>query len=397
MSVSPAMQAQALSRQGIESLRGRKDPEAVKAVAREMESLFAYEMIKAMRAASKTSAAGGSGGLGGEMYGSLFDMELARLMSSRGLGLQEMILKGMRQVEHQGGKEAVPEGADASPPAAVPFGSSKWYALPSRAGSGNVSGVSGFKNTVSALAAAPPAAKTPPSAARPSVAQTPLSGVLSPGLPKRHGIPAAAGFGNVFAPESAYNIVSGQAAPPAATAAAETAPASPPGNVRPAPPDFVSRISDFVSRMSGATDKTAPIPPGEWSPPIREEGRVSSPFGYRKDPFTGARKFHHGIDIAAAAGAKVHPVKSGEVLFSGYRKGYGNIVEIGHGDGLVTMYAHNRANHASVGDKVSPDTVIAEVGSTGRSTAPHLHFEVRRNGQKISPKMVFSGISKGRG
>ena len=381
MTVSPSMQAQALSRQGIESLRGRKDPEAVKAVAREMESLFAYEMIKAMRAASNTSAAG-SNGLGGEMYGSLFDMELARVMSSRGLGLQEMILKGIRQVENQGGKEAAPERpSDASPPGGVPFGSSKWYALAARPGN-----ISGFKNTVSALAAAPPAAQTPP--ARLSVAQTPPSAALSPGLPKGDALPSV-GRGDVSTPVAASGAITTPAAPPAA---AQPPPASPPGNVR--PPGFVSRVTDFVSRITGAAEKSAS---GEWSPPIREEGRVTSPFGYRKDPFTGARKFHNGIDIAAAAGAKVHPVQSGEVLFSGYRKGYGNIVEIGHGDGLVTMYAHNRANHASVGDKVSPDTVIAEVGSTGRSTAPHLHFEVRRNGQKISPKMVFSGISKGRG
>ena len=90
-------------------------------------------------------------------------------------------------------------------------------------------------------------------------------------------------------------------------------------------------------------------------------------------------------------------MKSGIVTFSGSRTGYGNIVEIDHGSGLVTRYAHNRANRVAAGDRVAPETVIAEVGSTGRSTGPHLHFEVHYEGQKVPPQMIFSGIAKGRG
>jgi Rod binding domain-containing protein len=117
------MQATALSQKGIESMRGRKDPEAVRVVAREMESLFAYEMVKAMRSASDTSAAGGKG-FGGEVYGTMFDMELARLLSSKGLGLQEMILKGM-------GQAASPAAAGVSLPAAR-----EAFVLPSASGEG---------------------------------------------------------------------------------------------------------------------------------------------------------------------------------------------------------------------------------------------------------------------
>jgi murein DD-endopeptidase MepM/ murein hydrolase activator NlpD len=106
---------------------------------------------------------------------------------------------------------------------------------------------------------------------------------------------------------------------------------------------------------------------------------------------------HHGIDIAAPEGTSIHPVRGGEVTFSGSQQGYGNVVVVDHGDGSVTKYAHNRANRVAAGDRVETDTVIAEVGSTGRSTGPHLHFEARYEGKKIHPEAVFAGIAKGRG
>jgi len=332
MSISPAMQTADLSRQGIESLRGRKDPEAIKAVAREMESLFAYEMIKAMRSASDTSAAG-KNGLGGEMYGSLFDMELARLMSSRGLGLQEMILRGMGKTAYPGqDNEKASSTEDAADPSSevLPLNSPKWYALPTPAGADNASG---SKNSAS-------------------------------------DVPATV--------------------PPVVSVAAEAEPAAPVKNTQLSPPGFTSRIPE-------TSGKTAPTAYKEWLSPIRDGGRISSPYGYRKDPFAGTKKFHYGIDIAASTGTEVFPARSGEVTFSGYRKGYGNIIEIDHGEGLVTRYAHNRVNRVAAGDRVSQDTIIAEVGSTGRSTGPHLHFEIRHDGRKVSPQMIFAELSKGRG
>jgi Rod binding domain-containing protein len=115
--------------QGIEALRGRKDPEAMRAAVREMESLFAYEMVKAMRSASGTSAAGGSG-FGGDVYGTLFDMELARMLSAKGLGLQEMLLKGIGRSayaqkgidnkEVSGEVDPAAEGVEPSPAVASP-------------------------------------------------------------------------------------------------------------------------------------------------------------------------------------------------------------------------------------------------------------------------------------
>jgi murein DD-endopeptidase MepM/ murein hydrolase activator NlpD len=255
---------------GIEALRGRKDPEALRAAAREMESLFAYEMVKAMRATAG-GAAGGKG-FGGDVYGSLFDMERGKVLASRGLGLQEILLRGIGRGQ-------------------------------------------------------------PTNAPEPS-------GDL-------HGMP----------PQTR-------------------------ANASPAPP-----VENVPS---------VPAPP-ESGFPIRDGGRVSSGFGFRKDPFTGGVAFHRGMDIAAAAGTAVYPVRGGKVTFSGRQKGYGNVVIVDHGDGFVTKYGHNRSNLVEKGTLVGPDTVLAEVGSTGHSTGPHLHFEVSYEGKTVRPETVLAGIAKENG
>ena len=119
---------------------------------------------------------------------------------------------------------------------------------------------------------------------------------------------------------------------------------------------------------------------------------ISSKFGFRKDPFTSEKKFHSGIDIAAAKGTEVKAALSGKVIMSRTMEGYGNIVAVDHGDGLVTIYAHNDKNMVKVGDRVEKGAAIAKVGSTGRSTGPHLHFEVRKDGTKIDP-VDFLGVA----
>ncbi len=115
------------------------------------------------------------------------------------------------------------------------------------------------------------------------------------------------------------------------------------------------------------------------------DGTISSPFGMRQDPFTGEEKFHHGIDIAAPQGREIFPVKNGKAIFSGYLPRYGNTVIIEHEDGFISKYAHNMVNLVSAGEDVGPDHVIALVGSTGRATGPHLHFEVKYKGENIDP------------
>jgi len=118
------------------------------------------------------------------------------------------------------------------------------------------------------------------------------------------------------------------------------------------------------------------------------KGQLSSGFGWRKDPFTSERRFHDGADIAAPLGTSIRAVLPGKVVFNGMKKGYGNVIILDHGRGLTTLYAHTSRNLASEGVMVQAGSVIAEVGSTGRSTGPHLHFEVRKDGKALDP-MAF--------
>lgn len=118
--------------------------------------------------------------------------------------------------------------------------------------------------------------------------------------------------------------------------------------------------------------------------PIKS-GWISSGFGTRTDPFTGHRARHYGIDFAGGLGSQVISVASGVVNYAGLRSGYGKVVEINHGNGYVTRYGHNRRILVSMGERVERGQTIAEMGSTGRSTGPHVHFEVLRNGRIVNP------------
>jgi murein DD-endopeptidase MepM/ murein hydrolase activator NlpD len=119
-------------------------------------------------------------------------------------------------------------------------------------------------------------------------------------------------------------------------------------------------------------------------------GWVSSTFGWRADPLKGKREFHEGVDFASKSGSKVAAVGAGIVTWSGKRYGYGYMVEINHGNGYVTRYAHNKKNLVTVGEKVEKGQAIAVIGSTGRSTGTHIHFEVVHNGKQVNPKKYFS-------
>lgn len=114
-------------------------------------------------------------------------------------------------------------------------------------------------------------------------------------------------------------------------------------------------------------------------------GWVSSKYGYRKDPFTGKKAFHHGVDIAGKEDSDVISVAAGIVTFAGKKSGFGYTVEIRHADGYGTRYGHNNKIFVEVGDMVSKGDLIALMGSSGRSTGPHVHFEVARNGQTVNP------------
>jgi murein DD-endopeptidase MepM/ murein hydrolase activator NlpD len=235
----------------IEEYRGRKDPAAMKAVAKEMEAMFAYEMIKVMRETSDVSS---KGGLGMDTYMSLFDQEISKLVAERGLGLQNMLEKGLK---HAAGKSgAVPNAPDVQQ------------------------------------------------------------------ITKEE---------------------------------------------KPANADEIKTLLPDV-----------------------HNARISSGYGLRHDPYSGEMKNHYGLDIPAAVGTDIHAIRNGTVVFSGEQKGYGNVVVIDHGDGFMTKYAHNQINLVQQGQKVDTGTVIAQVGSTGRSTGPHVHFEVLYKGEHVNPDTLLA-------
>lgn len=126
-------------------------------------------------------------------------------------------------------------------------------------------------------------------------------------------------------------------------------------------------------------------------PPAIGDGTwVSSLYGYRSDPLTGEREFHQGVDFAGKLGTMITAVADGIVIGSAPSYAYGNLVEISHGNGYVTRYAHNKRNLVSVGQKVEKGEVIALMGTSGRSTGPHVHFEVVKNGKNVNPGRYLS-------
>jgi len=123
-------------------------------------------------------------------------------------------------------------------------------------------------------------------------------------------------------------------------------------------------------------------------------GWISSYFGKRTDPFTGKPANHTGIDFAGKSGAEIVAVADGVVTWSGDRYGYGIMVELNHGSGYATRYAHNSENLVSVGDEVKKGQVVALMGKTGRATGPNLHFEVLKNGNRVNPVKFIRESSK---
>ncbi len=120
--------------------------------------------------------------------------------------------------------------------------------------------------------------------------------------------------------------------------------------------------------------------------PLSGEPSVTSPFGYRADPFLGRLALHPGIDLAEAYGAEIHAAAAGRVVHAGPAGGYGNMVEIDHGNGLATRYAHMSDVLVEEGETVDKGAVLGRLGSTGRSTGPHLHYEVRVEGEPVDPE-----------
>ncbi len=117
-----------------------------------------------------------------------------------------------------------------------------------------------------------------------------------------------------------------------------------------------------------------------------DQGSMSSGFGYRRDPFTGGAAMHSGLDFRAPHGSPIYAAADGKVAYVGLKSGYGKTVEIDHGSGMITRYAHMSRFDAAPGTRVTAGEIIGRIGSTGRSTGPHLHFEVRINGRAVNPR-----------
>ncbi|MGL6107937.1 murein hydrolase activator EnvC family protein [Romboutsia sp.] len=142
-------------------------------------------------------------------------------------------------------------------------------------------------------------------------------------------------------------------------------------------------VEKLAAQSKVDVENGAVISSGSW--PVPGHSRVSSPYGYRLHPVLNVQKMHTGIDIPAPEGTPAVAIDSGTVIFSGVQGSYGNTVMIQHDDGKVTLYAHNSALLVSVGQRVEKGQVVTRIGSTGRSTGPHLHFEVRINGKHTNP------------
>ncbi len=286
ISSQPSAISSQLQHRNIEDLKGRKDPEAVQAAAKELEALFAYEMIKAMRATTAPTKSD----FGKDAYMSLFDTELSRIFADRGLGLKDVLLKGLNRLAAKG------QGA-------------------------------GIKEQEIKV----------------GIQQSAVSGQQTAISPQRSAISGQEKKAEILTPKP----------------------------------------------QSLLSNPQIPIP-ASVEPNIPVDGVISSKFGMRKHPLHGDNRFHHGMDIAAPEGTDVYPYIGGKVIFSGEQAGYGNTIVIDHGNGYVSKYAHNRINLVKTGDLVDENTIIAEVGSTGLSTGPHLHFEVRRDGKYLDPARVLA-------
>lgn len=161
-------------------------------------------------------------------------------------------------------------------------------------------------------------------------------------------------------------------------------------------PDFISALNDLSAQLDDRSKQLDVLETMLMTRNLQAEvmptgrpvsrGWLSSYFGIRTDPFSGRRVHHSGVDFAGKLGSDVVAVAAGVVTYSAKRSGYGNLVEINHGNGYVTRYGHNLKNLVTVGQTVKKGEVIAKMGTTGRSTGPHVHFEVMVDGRAVNPK-----------
>lgn len=181
-------------------------------------------------------------------------------------------------------------------------------------------------------------------------------------------------------------------------------PETPSSEQSPVKPDLLRTIDELASQIENREQQLETLNAMLAKRKIQEDtsvagrpiqkGWMASRFGRRTDPFNGKVAFHSGIDFAAKEGSEVVSVAAGVVTVAGRHPQYGNMVEVNHGGGYATRYAHNKNNLVKVGDVVKKGQVIALVGTTGRSTGPHVHFEVYKHGRAVDPATYIHRASR---
>jgi len=170
------------------------------------------------------------------------------------------------------------------------------------------------------------------------------------------------------------------------TAFAQGGPFIDPENLDNASPEFIHRVNRTVSTLEELENLMEVVERIPLSSPSTNSRRMTSPFGYRRDPFHGKLTKHNGLDFHAAYGSPVRATARGVVKYAGTRPGYGRTVEIDHGNGFMTRFAHMRRLSVSRGQKIALHDKVGELGSSGRSTGPHIHYEIWYNGEPQDPE-----------
>lgn len=150
--------------------------------------------------------------------------------------------------------------------------------------------------------------------------------------------------------------------------------------------DSNEKLFAIESLISATNLQSQTFPKGNFM----QNSWLSSPFGWRTDPISGKKEFHRGVDLVAKVGTNIVSVADGIVTWAGRHPEYGNMLEINHGNNYITRYAHNKKNLVTVGEKILKNQIIAIIGSTGRSTGLHVHFEVLYNGKNLDPKKFIT-------
>ena len=308
-----------------------------------------------------------------ESYLSMFDEEFSKKMAaSGGIGLGDMLYEQLRSKTEEAGRHTTPSRA--REPLPIQPLKEGGRGIPST-GTKPEASENPLENLYTSVKS-----ETGTSTGEPSLNKAPMADPAT-GLTSAEAVPEA----QVASPEVAAKV-NGLAR----RILARQGPAH--GEGGPAPLDRPERPA-----MPSARNDTGELPALHW--PV--DGRLSSGFGWRTDPFSGQRQWHSGIDLAASKGEPVKACWDGEVVFAGEKGGYGKLVVVEHAGGWRSSYAHSDNISVEPGDLVEAGRVIAQVGNTGRSTGPHLHFELQQGEQAWDPQMIrgrlLAGLTVGNG